>query len=380
MSAIDLTPRGLLNGDNNYILQDVGLFGLLKYIWAGLLLPQTTGDYSDRLRLPEEMYFNMKSVLAPLIETYNTARGHCETFKDTTYPSITGTADDIFNYARTVAGNGPEPFFAYSYLVELLRQLADTESTDTQATLKKTIGNILNFHLTFIDSIITKSQTAVNNLRAFEQATMTDREAIMLCHKDVVRVLNMDEDALATLQSHLADYRHDLQVDIDEFEKAFVRQGFARQLAEVLVVGVLPHGMLFGLAGRLANAITMFRGLIYNAEGQLPEERAVVAALAATESDVTSLLGTMSPTITMVEGMMGCWQSIAEDLNSIAEAVKADSAAVNAVVERIIEAKIAEKWNTLAEAVDRFRQASNVADVQIQTLDEMENSIKGIVI
>lgn len=30
--------------------------------------------------------------------------------------------------------------------------------------------------------------------------------------------------------------------------------------------------------------------------------------------------------------------------------------------------------------VDRFRQASNVADVQIQTLDEMENSIKGIVI
>lgn len=48
---------------------------------------------------------------------------------------------------------------------------------------------------------------------------MTDREAIMLCHKDVVRVLNLDEDALATLQSHLADYRHDLQVDIDEFEK-----------------------------------------------------------------------------------------------------------------------------------------------------------------
>lgn len=76
MSAIDLTPRGLLNGDNNYILQDVGLFGLLKYIWAGLLLPQTTGDYSDRLRLPEEMYFNMKSVLAPLIETYNTVRAH----------------------------------------------------------------------------------------------------------------------------------------------------------------------------------------------------------------------------------------------------------------------------------------------------------------
>lgn len=65
---------------------------------------------------------------------------------------------------------------------------------------------------------------------------------------------------------------------------------------------------------------------------------------------MTSLLGTMSPTITMVEGMMGCWQSISEDLNSIAEAVKADSAAVNAVVERIIEAKIAEKWNTLAEA------------------------------
>lgn len=62
-----------------------------------------------------------------------------------------------------------------------------------------------------------------------------------------------------------------------------MRQGFARQLAVVLVVGVLPHGMLFGLAGRLANAITMFRGLIYNAEGQLPEERAVVAALAATE-------------------------------------------------------------------------------------------------
>ncbi|KAI5830652.1 hypothetical protein K523DRAFT_415712 [Schizophyllum commune Tattone D] len=380
MSTIDLTPRGLLNGDNNYILQDQGLYDLLKYIWAGLVLPRTTWEYNDRLRLSEETASNIESVLVPLIEAYITAKGHCETFKTTTYPSITGTADDIFNYAQTAAGNGSEPFFAYTYLIESLRQLASTESPSEQETLKNDIGNILKFHLRFIDNIVSKSQTAVDNLRAFEQATMTDREAILLCQAAVVKKLDMDSASLATLQNHLAGYRHNLQVDIYEFEKDLIKASIAPSLIAIIVYGLMPSEFYRMMANKLGAAIQYFRGLINVAEGQLSEERSIVAALAATESDLTSLLGAMSPAVTMVQEMMGAWQGISGDLLSIGQAVKADSEAVSTVVEGIIEAKIADKWKTLAAAVNRFHQASNIADVQMQTLDQMENDIQGPVV
>lgn len=58
----------------------------------------------------------------------------------------------------------------------------------------------------------------------------------------------------------------------------------------------------------------------------------------------------MSPAVTMVQEMMGAWQGISGDLLSIGQAVKADSEAVSTVVEGIIEAKIADKWKTLAAA------------------------------
>ncbi|KAL1687773.1 hypothetical protein GGG16DRAFT_116671 [Schizophyllum commune] len=380
MSSIDLTPRGLLNGDNNYVLQDEGLYGLLKYIWAGLLLPKTTWEYSDRLRLPEETYANIEPVLAPLIEAYNTANGHCETFKSTTYPSITGTADDIFSYAQTAAGNGPEPYFAYGYLVETLRQLASTESPSEQETLKKDIGNILNFHLRFIDNIITKSQAAVNNLRAFEQATMTDREAIMLCQNAVVKKLDMDVASLAALQNDLGNYRRSLQVDIYEYEKDLIKASLTPSWFGMIFYGLMPTGFYRRMTNKLGAAIRYFAGLIEDTEGQLSEERSIVAALAATESDLTSLLGAMSPAISTVEAMMGAWQAIAGDLTSISRAVQEDSRAVDTFIEGIIGEKIAEKWATLAAAVDRFRQASNIADVQMQSLDRMENDIQGTVI
>ncbi|KAI5892290.1 uncharacterized protein SCHCODRAFT_02625792 [Schizophyllum commune H4-8] len=380
MSTIDLTPRGLLNGDNNYILQDQGLYDLLKYIWAGLILPRSNWEYAERLRLHEETYSNIEPVITPLIAAYNTTKDHCVTFKDTTYPSITGTADDIVNYAQTAAGHGPEPFFAYANLVETLQQLASTESPSEQATLKKTIGNILDFHLTFINTIISKSQTAVNNLREFESVTMTDRQTILLCQAAVVKTLDMDLETLDTLQRHLADYRHDIQVDVRDYEKDLIRASKAPSWDVLVVFGLRPSGFFRRMADRLSEAIQYFTGLANVADVQLAEERCIVAALAATESDLTSLLGAMSPAVTMVQEMMGAWQGISEDLASISQAMEEDIQAVNAIVARIIEEKIAEKWETLAAAADRFRQASNITDVQLETLDQMEKDKQGTIV
>ena len=75
-SAPDLTPKGLVNDDGNYILQQDDMYSLLKYVCAGLLLPVTDWEYIERLNLSQDTTGIISSSLEPLIATYVTVCLH----------------------------------------------------------------------------------------------------------------------------------------------------------------------------------------------------------------------------------------------------------------------------------------------------------------
>ena len=44
------------------------------------------------------------------ILTDHQSKAHCEAFKDKTYPSIVGIADDIYNYAQDAGGTEQDSY------------------------------------------------------------------------------------------------------------------------------------------------------------------------------------------------------------------------------------------------------------------------------
>jgi hypothetical protein len=52
----DLTPKGVLNASNNYILQHKDIYDLLKYVWTGVLIATTPEQYQARVGISADGY------------------------------------------------------------------------------------------------------------------------------------------------------------------------------------------------------------------------------------------------------------------------------------------------------------------------------------
>ena len=69
-TTIDLTPMGLLNDANNYVLQQDSVYNLLKYAWTGVLLPTSEAEYWARVPVSDDVKNQISGLLKPLLESY----------------------------------------------------------------------------------------------------------------------------------------------------------------------------------------------------------------------------------------------------------------------------------------------------------------------
>lgn len=99
--SVDLTPKGLINEDGNYILQQDDMYGLLKYIWSGLLLPVSEQEYIMRLNLSQETIGLVDSALGPLIGAYVAVSPFC--FREV------HVAERTLRLSSTARRSGPAP-------------------------------------------------------------------------------------------------------------------------------------------------------------------------------------------------------------------------------------------------------------------------------
>ena len=68
--SIDLSPKGLLNESGNYVLQQPDVANLVKYAWAGVLLPDNADALETRLKVSPDTLRKLSGVLAPLLVTF----------------------------------------------------------------------------------------------------------------------------------------------------------------------------------------------------------------------------------------------------------------------------------------------------------------------
>ena len=67
-----LTPQGLINKDNNYIIQQEGIYDLLKYSWTGVLLPVTEEQYQTRVQISGDVADKYADQTKRLLQAYAT--------------------------------------------------------------------------------------------------------------------------------------------------------------------------------------------------------------------------------------------------------------------------------------------------------------------
>ncbi|KAL1733728.1 hypothetical protein EV714DRAFT_203965 [Schizophyllum commune] len=382
-SAPDLTPKGLINSDGNYILQQDDMYGLVKYIWAGLLLPVTEREYITSLNLSQETIGIIDSALGPLIGAYIEAKAHCETFRTITYPSITGIASDVFDFAQIASGQGTSPSWAYASLMQTIRALGSATAANA-ATLQQTVKDIVSYLSTAISDIQAKVQTAIDDLRAFEQTAMQDKQSILQFQSAIVALIQIEEGDINSLLATLRKYQADLEFFEFERETGIVRACTKPRYLWVPFIGLFTASVVDDLpsekASAMATTISSIKQLIYTQEGQIDEQKGVAANLAAVESDVNGLLAALGPAIATLQNMNAILQAIVDDLTSIQKMATSAGTPAGVLVIGITDEQLTQKWADLAVAVGKYQQACGMDEAQMATIDELADQLSERVI
>ena len=77
--SFDLSPKGVLDENNHYILQHESIYALLQYIWAGVLLPVDTSAFQKRLDISSSTMKKLKDDLKGLLSRYAAVSRHAHT-------------------------------------------------------------------------------------------------------------------------------------------------------------------------------------------------------------------------------------------------------------------------------------------------------------
>ncbi|KAL1682192.1 hypothetical protein EV122DRAFT_204044 [Schizophyllum commune] len=370
-------PKGLLNSDDNYILQHDDVVKLLKYVWAGVLLPVTEDAYRSRLQISDDVFNKLSSVIKPLVQSYATTQVHCQVFKDTTYPGIISIASDVYSYAQNAGGSSDDSY--YAAIFQSIRQLANDLPQDEEAKLRETIKELVDMEVKSIDKIYTKSQSAIEDLRAFEDDTKKDKSALTERSTAVNDKLQDEVGSLDDLERKLQQYRDELEADLAEYEHDKIVACTTPAYYWIGLIGLISAAAVAGIYGdkaaKMAARIDEVRKLISDYEQKIKDETRVVGDLRAINNDVGNILSLIEPSIAVIETMMGIWQAISDDLKNLQEMVDTNVRDAAAVVADRVEAKVVQKWNDLKEAVDKYRKAAYVSDVDSVSLDDLSKQL-----
>ncbi|KAI4527095.1 hypothetical protein K525DRAFT_257482 [Schizophyllum commune Loenen D] len=368
-----MEPKGLVNDDGNYILQHDDIATLLKYVWAGVLLPVTEDAYQQRLQISDDTAGKLSGVIKPLVAAYDTAQKNCQKFKDQTYPSIADLSSDVYSYAQDAGGTVDDSY--YVNIINWIKQLSKSTDPDEQAELKGAIDAVIDKQVADIQALQDRANAAVADLQAFEGLAKIDKSALTTRSNAVKDTLDTAVGSLGDLNTQLQHYRDELTADMAEYEHDKLVAETSASYCWIGLFGLIAAAAVAGIYGdkaaKMAQRIDKVRQLIKDWEGKVKDETRIVSDLGAIDSDVGSILGKIKPAIEVIQKMEGIWSAIANDLKNIKEAVQKDFKIANEIVAKLEATKLVAKWNDLKDSVDKYRQAAFVTDVSTATLDDL---------
>ncbi|KAL1729957.1 hypothetical protein EV714DRAFT_273107 [Schizophyllum commune] len=376
--AIDMTPQGLLNADGNYVLQQEDVYNLLKYVWAGVLLPVTPEDYQKRLQISTDIATKLANVISPLVAAYKTCSANCTAFKSTTYPSIVAIASDIYNYAQNAGGTAQDSYYAGIW--QAIRTLANTTSPTQAQQLIATINGLIDTQVNDIANIKTKAEQVVTDLTTFKLQTAGDQTTLKTNIDAVAAALKTEDGDLATLEKMLADNKAELASDEAEYEHDVIVACTTLTYFWVPIVGIIAATIVAGVFGKkaadMADKIDEIKSLIADEEGKVSDEKRLLADLNAVDTDLTNFYASIDPAISAMQDMIAVWENIETQLTNLKSLVASDVKKANAATAAHTDAILVAKWNALKEAVDKYRQAAYITPVQQTSLEAISAQLR----
>ncbi|KAL1714238.1 hypothetical protein EV715DRAFT_209983 [Schizophyllum commune] len=376
--TIDLTPQGLLNADGNYVLQQEDVYNLLKYVWAGVLLPVTPEDYQKRLQLSTDIVTKLSNVITPLVAAYKTCSANCTTFKSTTYPSIVAIANDVYSYAQNAGGTAQDSYYANIW--QAIRSLANATSPTQAQQLIATINGLIDTQVTDIANIKAKAEQVVNDLITFQDQTAGDQTTLKTNLDAVAAALKTEDGDLATLEKMLADNKAQLTSDEADYEHDKIVACTTLTYFWAGPIGLIAAAVVAGIYGKkaadLADKIDEMRSLITDEEGKVSDEKSLLADLNAVDADLTSFYASLDPAITALKDMITVWDNISTQLTNLKSIVANDVQKATAATAALNDAILVAKWNALKEAVDKYRQAANVMPIHKTSLEAISEKLR----
>ncbi|KAI5892075.1 uncharacterized protein SCHCODRAFT_02732293 [Schizophyllum commune H4-8] len=372
-SDIDMEPKGLVNDDGNYILQHDDIANLLKYVWSGVLLPVTEDAYTQRLQLSDDTAGKLSDVIKPLVAAYAVAQTNCQVFKDKTYPGIVDLSSDVYNYAQNAGGTVEDSY--YVNIISWIKQLSQSTDKDEQEDLHGAIDAVIDQQLEAIQALQDRADAAVGELAKFEDQSEKDQDALTTRSNAVKDKATAEVGNLDDLNAKLKEYRDELTDDLKEYEHDKLVEETSAAYCWIGLFGLIAAAAVASVYGdkaaKMAKRIDEVRQLIRDWEAKVRDETRLISDLGAISTDVGNVLTLIKPAIAVIQKMIGVWTAIANDLKNLKDTVNKDFKIANEIVARMEATKLVDKWNDLAESVDKYRQAAFVSDVSTATLDDL---------
>lgn len=368
---LSLGPQGLLNEDDNYTLQHRDIYNLAKYVQTGVSLPVDEDAYRVHLGLSRGMAGKLSSVIRPLVTAYDIIQDHCLRFRNVIYPSIIWLSDEVNDYARNAGGT------RYSRILRSVRALASAASQADEAKHSGTINRLVETQVSAILNLKRKAQQVVIDLRTFEDQTMRDQSALRERSDAVNARLTQEQGSIGDIRSRLKDLRDELSSVTEQYEQAKIVACTTLTYAWIFPVGLIVAAAMAGVNGdkavKLASRITKVRDLVTDNEGKVRDAERIVGHLETIGVDLDKVLALIEPAIDAIQKMMGVWDSIASDLEKLKN-MDARKAAL--VIADIVEYKVLEKWRALSDAVDRYKQAARMPELEHKSLGDLSKELE----
>ncbi|KAI5892176.1 uncharacterized protein SCHCODRAFT_01125215 [Schizophyllum commune H4-8] len=372
VSDIDMTPKGLVNDDGNYVLQHEDIANLLKYVWSGVLLPVTVSAYQDRLNLSTDTVDKLSDVIDPLLAAYATAQKNCLKFRDETYPSIVDLSNDVFAYAQTAGGTIDDSY--YAAILNWIRELNETTDPGTQKELRQSIDAIIDQQTGEIERMQARAKGTVADLKTFESLTQTDQNALSSRSNALNDKIIAELGSIKELDAEMEKYRKQMRSDMDECEHDRVIAQTSAAYVWLFPFGTIAAAAIAVIFTNKANdmerSIRQVKDLIAKDQQKKHDETNLSLDLKAIGNDLKSVRDKIQPCIKVLETMEGVWSAIAGDLSTIKELLARDFRSAGEAMAKLEAKKLVNDWNELKVSIDKYRQVAYVADVSTVTMDE----------
>ncbi|KAJ7677064.1 hypothetical protein DFH06DRAFT_1317658 [Mycena polygramma] len=360
-------PKGVLTADEQYALRTRNMFNLLKYLWTGALVGADAAAYRVRTGISLDHYNKYKTQLDPLI------KGHCTTFKDVTYKDIVGIADAVYDYADQASGGGDLSASYYKVIFDTIHNIAACTDAAQRAQLKTDLGTGLDSMIAKITELKGQADAVTTKLTQFETDSKNDQAALGTSVTAVNSALTGVGGAIETLQNQIKKDQQDLEDDQDELAHDKLMMETSAAYAWCGPIGAIAAAVgVYGVdKANMEAAISSLNDTLKTERQELQDDKAILAELGNVKLDLKYMVDLIGPAIAAIESMMGEWDAVAHDLDAIKKLVDTDIRRAVALFSNTAINSCINKWLTLRNVVDNYRQNAYVSDMpKVTTLDE----------